>query len=187
VPRPEWVQVGRVARAHGLRGEVRVAVESDNPERFVPGSRLFGRPGGPQASWPEGRIELVIDSVRGQGGDPIVAFAGVSDRDHAEALKGVVLEIPIAELPEPGEGEYYSFDVEGLEVRTPSGRRVGVVAALLEAPANDILVVATDPQPTGEAGGEVLLPFVEAAVPEVDVAGGFIVVAESFLRPVADA
>lgn len=179
MPRPEWVQVGRILKAHGLQGEVRVAVESDNPARFAPGSRLFARPERVGTGLGGERRAVVVRQVRGESGDPIVAFEGVDDRDAAEGLRGSLLEIPAAELPEPGTDEYYPFDLEGLEVRTPDGRRMGVVKALLEAPANDVLVVTPDARP----GGELLLPFVMAAIPEIDVEGGYIVVVESFMRP----
>ena len=104
-----------------------------------------------------------------------MAFAGVTGRDGAEELRGHVLEIPSAELAELEDGEFYYFDLEGLEVRALAGEVVGTVAEVLESPANVVLVVALT------AGGTVLLPFVEEVVPDLDIAGGFVVVDERYL------
>jgi 16S rRNA processing protein RimM len=175
VGRPDWIEVGRVVRAHGVRGEVRVAPSTDNPDRFVAGSRVFLRPRG--AAEGEGRRPLIVAGLRGADDFPIVSFEGISGRDEAELLRGSLLEIPLSELPALSENEFYAFDLEGLQARTPAGRRVGVVKELLEGPANDVLVL------TLESGGELLVPFVEPAVPEVDMAAGFLVVQEDFLRP----
>jgi 16S rRNA processing protein RimM len=170
--RPDWIEVGRVVKPHGMRGEVRVSLSTDNPERFTPGARLFARPRGAAAG--AGR-PLVVEVVRGDPALPIVAFEGLGAREEAGELRDHVLEIPSSELPELPEGDFYPFQLEGLEARAPAGRRVGVVRELLEAPANDVLVVTMD------EGGEVLLPFVMEAVPEVHLDGRYVVVDERFL------
>lgn len=172
--RPDWVEVGRVRRAHGTQGEVRVHPLTDNPERFAPGSHVYARRSG------EERRLLVIRSIRGDVAVPIVAFAGVLSRDDAEALQGAVLEVPGDDLPDLEEGEYYPFQLAGLEVRTAAGERVGEVVELLDAPANDVLVLRM------ADGRQHLVPFVEPAVPTVDLAAGFLVVEESFLLPPED-
>ncbi len=189
MPRPEWVEVGRVARPHGVRGEVRIASSSDNPDRFVVGAVVHARPGrsglakatraGKQA--PAERTTLKIEDVRGTWDLPIVAFEGIEDRDQAEAVRGWILEVPSSELPDLEEGEYYPCDLEGLEVRTPDGTRVGVVTQWIETPAHDVLALRLD-----DDGREVLVPFVEEAVPEVDVPGGRLVVELPFLLPAVD-
>jgi len=169
--RPDWIEVGRVSRAHGIQGEVRVVPSTDNPERFAPGSRLHARLPGDE------RRPLEVTQVRGDAALPIVAFRDVASRNEAEALRGAVLEVPGADLPELAEGEYYPFQLEGLEVRDPDGAPIGRVVELVDAPANDILVVRL------EDGRELLLPFVEEAIPTVDLAGGYVTVAASFLLP----
>ncbi|MCL5942602.1 MAG: ribosome maturation factor RimM [Actinobacteria bacterium] len=183
MPRPEWIEIGRIVRAHGIHGEVRVASSSDNPDRLVPGAYVYARPGRRGLAAAAGqRAHLRITSVRGVPEEPIVAFAGVSDRDEADALRGHILEVPSSELPELEDGEYYPFDLEGLEVRTPAGESVGVVVEVVESPAHDILVVGLS---SGGAGGraEALVPFVEAAVPVVEPAAGYLVVEPRFLEP----
>lgn len=175
--RPEWIEVGRVSRAHGVHGEVRVVPDSDNPERFAPGSVLHARPArrgiaGPRA---EAQVRLTVESVRGGDDFPIVAFAEVGDRDTAEALRGCVLEVRSSQLPELDDDEYYPFDLAGLEVRDPSGHVVGRVAEVVESPAHAILVVSE------EGGGQSMVPFVRDVVPVVAVSEGYLVVRPGFL------
>ena len=176
--RPEWIEVGRISRAHGVAGEVRLTPDSDNPERFAPGSVLYGRPGraGLAAPAEPERLRLTVESVRGDDAFPIVAFEEVTDRNRAEALSGYILEVPSAELPDLDDDEFYPFDLQGLEVRTPDGAVVGRVVEAVESPAHAILIVALS------GGREVMLPFVEAAVPQVDVPAGFVTVEPGFLE-----
>ncbi len=172
MPRPDWVEVGRIARPHGVRGEVRVSPDTDNPERFSPGSRLLAR-SQRDASLP--RRELEIEYVRGDESFPIIAFHELQDRDEAELVKGWVLEVPADELPALEEGEFYPWELEGLAVFTEGGRRVGEVLELMESPANDVLRIRL------EAGSELLVPFVMEVVPEVLLEEGRLVLSEAVL------
>jgi 16S rRNA processing protein RimM len=176
--RPEWIEVGRVSRAHGVRGEVRIMADSDNPERFAPEAVVFARPArtalaGP--SQPE-RLRLTVEYVRGDDVFPIVAFREIETRESAEGLRGHVLEVPGAELPDLDVDEFYPFDLEGLQVRDPGGVAVGVVAEVIDSPAHPLLALRLD------SGREVLVPFVAAAVPVVDLAGGFVMVEQGFVE-----
>lgn len=186
--RPEWIEVGRVSRAHGVQGEVRVLPSSDNPDRFVSRAVVFGRPervGLAGARLPE-QVRLTIRSVRGDDDFPIVAFAEVSDRDAAEALRGYVLEVPGDDLPELEEGEYYPFDLIGLEVRDGEGARWGRVIDAVETPAHALLAVVADADgraTSSERSAEILVPFVEEAVPVIRVEEGYLVVTTRFLEP----
>jgi 16S rRNA processing protein RimM len=181
--RPEWIEVGRISRPHGVRGEVRIVPDSDNPERFAAGAIVHARPrrmgiAGPRLGE---QVRLTVATVRGDGDFPIVAFCEVSDREAAEALRGYLLEVRSSELPELGEDEFYHFDLEGLEVRDSRGATAGRVVDVVESPAHAILVVAL------LSGGEVMVPFVLAAVPAVDVANGFVVIEKPFLGEAAPA
>jgi len=175
VKRPDWVEVGRIARAHGLRGEVRVVVVSDNPERFACGSILHARPGRVPAGVEPERTPLEIMRVRGDAGFLIVAFAGVEGRLQAEGLRGAVLEVPGASLPGLPADEYYLFELKGLEVRVETGSPVGVVARVVEYPSQEVLEIEL------AEGPNALVPFTHEAVPEVDLARGFITVRSDFL------
>lgn len=172
--RPAWVEVGRVLRPHGLRGEVRVLNDSDNPERFAPGSILFARSSelGPEES---ARRELRVRSARPVRGALLVAFEGVEDRSQAEALRGYVLEVPGSALPELGDDEFYPFELEGLEVYDETGQRIGIVEELLDTPAQPVLVIRLDDSRT------TLAPFTHEAVPEIDKVGGSLRVDSRFL------
>jgi 16S rRNA processing protein RimM len=176
MPRPEWIEVGRISRPHGVHGEVRVALSSDNPERFVAGAKLHARPGrvGIAGARLQEQVRLTIDSVRGDDDFPIVAFSEIADRGRAEAFSGYVLEIRSNELPDLDDDEYYPFDLIGVEARDSSGSVLGPVGDVLESPAHAILVVSL------LSGGEALVPFVMAAVPVVDLREGYLVVDTEF-------
>lgn len=175
--RPDWIEVGRIVRAHGVHGEVRIVSESDNPERFVPGSVVYARPAqaGLVTREEVTRARLVIQDIRGEDDFPIVSFEGVADRESAEALRGFVLEIEAGQLPELDEDEYYPFDLEGLEVRHPQGLCVGQVVEVLDCPARAVLVIRL------ESGRQEMVPLVAAAVRSVDLKLGYLVVEPRFL------
>jgi 16S rRNA processing protein RimM len=191
--RPEWIEVGRISRAHGVHGELRVLPDSDNPDRFAPGSVLYGRPFREGKAGPRQRerLRLTIDGVRGDASFPIVAFAGVSDRAGAEALRGYLLEISSDELPELDGDQFYPFDLIGLEVRDGRGAEWGRVADVVETPAHPLLVVIPAPREApGDSGGadapgppgEVFVPFVTEAVPIVSPEEGYVMVETRFLE-----
>jgi 16S rRNA processing protein RimM len=153
--------VARVGRAHGLRGEVSIEVRTDVPqERFVPGATF--------ATDPPAAGPLTLDTVRDHNGVLLLRFASATDRSAAEALRGVLLLVDVAASDEPD--AWYEHELVGLRVEDPAGRLLGEVVRLDAGAAQDLLVVRS------VAGAEVLVPFVAALVPEVDVAGGRVVV-----------
>jgi len=176
--RPDWIEVGRVSRPHGVHGEVRLIPDSDNPERFTKGMVVHARPAkAPMVeARPGSRTRLTIESVRGERGFPIVSFLEVSDREAAAGLGGFVLEVPGAELPELAEDEFYPFEIEGLAVKDPTGRVIGRVTEVMDTPAHPVLAIALD------SGPKVLVPFVLAAVPDVLRDEGCVVVRPEFLE-----
>ncbi|SHG08641.1 ribosome maturation factor RimM [Streptoalloteichus hindustanus] len=159
------VVVGRVAKAHGIRGELVVDVRTDSPEeRFAAGSVLGAR-------LRDGTSRTVtVAAARPHAGRLLVRFEGVASRDAAEALRGTLLTVDTATLP-PTEDpdEFYDHELEGLVAELTDGTRVGRVVEVVHGPAGELLVLA------GEGGGEILVPFVGEIVPEVDVAGGRLV------------
>jgi 16S rRNA processing protein RimM len=124
--------VGRIGKAHGLRGEVAVRFTSNRPERAVPGAVLYA-----------GERELVIDAARPHQGRVLVHFRGVDDRTTAEALQG--LELSGARLTGDeaalDDDELWVHEVVGAEVRDRSGAVVGRVVAVEANPAHDLLVL----------------------------------------------
>ena len=156
--------VGRIGRPHGVRGELTVEVRTDSPElRFAPGSSLSTDPA---AAGP-----LVIDDARWHSGKLLLSFAGVHDRDAAEALRNVrlVVDVPDDETPDDPE-EFYDHQLVGLAAVAADGAALGTVADVLHLPSQELLAVTTPD------GREVLVPFVREIVPEVDVTAGRVLV-----------
>jgi 16S rRNA processing protein RimM len=156
--------VGRIGRPHGLRGEVMVAVHTDFPEqRFALGSQLCSDTG----------RTLTVEAVRPHKGALLVRFSEVADREAAAELRGHTLRIDAAELPELDDpDEFYDHQLVGLAAYDEDGTAIGTVAGLLHGGAQDLLRITTSD------GREALVPFVKALVPEVDVAGGRVVIAD---------
>ncbi len=155
----DYVVVGRIGPAHGLRGEVFVEPRTDEPERrFATGSRL-DTSGGP----------LTVAGARTHSGRLVVRFEEIADRTAAEASRGTELSVAIdaGESPEDPE-EFYDHQLVGLRVETTTGEVVGELERVEHNAAQDLLVIRTPER-------EVLFPFVSALVPEVDVHGGRIV------------
>jgi 16S rRNA processing protein RimM len=158
--------VGRVGRPHGIRGEVHMQVHTDDPDlRFAAGSVL--------ATEPAARGPLTVASSRWHSGRLLVTFAGYDDRDSAEDLRGTLLVMDSADVGPPEDPEeFHDYQLVGLEVRTVAGVPVGVVADVLHQ-GQDLLVVQP---PSGRPGDPILVPFVAAIVPQVDVAAGRLVI-----------
>ncbi len=164
------VVVGRVGKPHGLRGELTVEVRSDEPDRrFAPGTRLAARPPAGSAN----RLtSLEVVATRWHQTTLLVRFAEVADRNAAEAARGTLLvaQVPVAETPEDPE-EFYDHQLVGLRVDDLAGEHLGEVTGVVHG-AQDLLQVRS------VDGRDTLVPFVAALVPEVDVPGGRLVVAD---------
>jgi len=154
--------VGRISRPHGVRGELAVDVRTDDPElRLAVGAVLRTEP---TASGP-----LTVVRTRWHSGRLLVTFKGIEDRNGADDLRGVLLLVDSDELEEIADpDEFRDHQLIGLAVVTPDGQLVGEVADVLHY-GQDLLVV----NGSGErAGEEIMIPFVSAIVPEVDLAAG---------------
>jgi 16S rRNA processing protein RimM len=175
--------VGQIGKPHGVRGEVSVAVRTDEPEERFTAGAVFATEvprdrrvnAGPAIAPPvvPARVpaRLVIESVRWHQGRGIVQFEGVHDRDGAEALRGVLLQVDSDSVAPPSDpDEFHDHQLIGLRVVSVDGADLGTVARIDHAPASDLVVL----DKTG--GGTALIPFVSQIVPTVDVPGGRIVV-----------
>ena len=138
--------VGRIGRAVGLKGEVDVAVLSDNPHRFDVGSMLHA-----------GDRVLTVRTSRTHGERTVVSFEEVTDRNGAEALKGIELFVDASDARPLSSDEFWDHDLVGAEVFTTSGEHVGTVDDVLHQPANEVLVV-----------GKHLIPLVKEIVTRVE-------------------
>ncbi|WIX78789.1 ribosome maturation factor RimM [Amycolatopsis carbonis] len=158
------VVVGRIAKAHGIRGELAVDVRTDSPEeRFAVGAVV-------KTQLRDGsKRDLTIAAARDHSGRLLVRFEQVLTRDVAETLRGALLLIDTAALPPTGDpDEFYDHELAGLSAELADGTVVGKVVEVVHSPAGELLELDV-------AGREVLVPFVRAIVPTVDVAGGRVV------------
>ncbi|MER7771029.1 ribosome maturation factor RimM [Kitasatospora sp. NPDC096140] len=149
--------VGKIGRAHGIRGDVSVEVRTDEPElRLGPGAVVLTDPAsvGP----------LTVESGRVHSGRLLLRFAGVKDRNAAEALRGTLLisEVDPEERPDDPE-EYYDHQLIGLDVVLLDGTLVGELTEVVHLPYQDLLTVKK------ADGTEVLVPFVTQIVPTIDL------------------
>ncbi|WP_280183647.1 ribosome maturation factor RimM [Nocardia cyriacigeorgica] len=160
--------VGRVAKSHGVRGELVVEVRTDEPEaRFAPGSTLRGR----LARSKEVR-EFTVESAREHSGRLLVQVAGVDDRTAADALRGTLFLVDSDDLgPSQDPDEFYDHELEGLRVELADGTAIGTVTEVLHSAAGELLSVRA-----ADDGREILIPFVMAIVPTVSVADGLVVI-----------
>ncbi|MFB2875704.1 ribosome maturation factor RimM [Floridanema aerugineum] len=167
----DWLEIGTIVSAQGLKGEVRVYPESDFPERFEkPGERWLLHP---KETEPRS-IELLSGRYIPHKNLYIVKLAGVIDRNQAEELRGCKLLVPASDRPTLEADEYHILDLVGLEVFNQlNGEKIGVVRDLIPA-GNDLLLVSpNDSSGVGEEGEkqtEILIPFVQEIVPIVDLA-----------------
>lgn len=184
---PLLVVVGRIGRAHGVRGDVSVEVRTDEPDRrFAVGSALrTSTSAGPARADAAVEQTLTVEGARWHSGRLLLHFEGVDDRTAAESLRGLLLQVEVdpSEVPVDPE-EFYDHQLVGLTVVDRSGARVGRVVDVVHG-AQDLLVVDRAPVPDGavergaartETAVPAMVPFVHALVPEVDLASGRLVV-----------
>lgn len=161
------LRVGRLTKPHGLKGGLKVELFTDNPdERFTSGSQLHLQV--PKESPWFGRT-VTVRELRWFNGVPVAFFAEVADRNDAESIVRAILWID-AETVEQSveENAWYNHELVGLEVQR-DGVRIGTVSEVQHFPAQDLLSVKTE-------SGTVLVPFVEAIVPNVDLEAGVVTV-----------
>jgi 16S rRNA processing protein RimM len=165
------VVVGRIGKAHGLRGDVTINVRTDEPDRrFAAGSVLV-------AETPSGSANtlrtVTVASSRWHSSVLLVRFEEIPDRNAAEAARGILLHasIPADESPDDPD-EFYDHQLVGLTAYDLDGVVLGEVTGLVHGGAQDLLAIRTPDR------RDTLVPFVKALVPEVDVASGRVVVAD---------
>jgi 16S rRNA processing protein RimM len=157
--------VGRIAKAHGIGGEVSVDVRTDDPEhRFGAGATL--------ETEPAERGPLVVESTRWHSGRLLVRFAGIADRTAAEGLRSTMLVVDSSTSAAPDDDdEFWDHDLIGLAAEDTSGHHVGEITDVLHPPGPDLLVIArVDAE-------DLLIPFIAEFVPTVDIAARRVVIA----------
>jgi 16S rRNA processing protein RimM len=158
---PPYVAVGRIVKAHGVRGEMRIEPYSPDADRFLAMQRIFA------VDENGDRQELVIDGCRIIAQGVLLKFAGIDSPEAAAELRGRVLVVPRSEARIPPPGEVLYADMIGLlAVHAEDGTPIGTVKAIVTA-GNDLLEVET-PE------GDVLVPWVPEFVGTVDLVGGVV-------------
>ncbi|TFV99449.1 ribosome maturation factor RimM [Leifsonia flava] len=161
------MRVGRLLKAHGLKGAIKLELYTDAPERrFVPGA-VFSLQVPPGTPWHGKSIELI--ELRWYNQHPVGFFKDVPDRTAAEALAKAILWVDQDPTELTGEEDaWYDHQLVGLDV-VRDGVKVGLVARIDHLPAQDLIIVKT-------TTGEVMVPFVSAIVPSVDLTTGVVTV-----------
>lgn len=157
-PQPD-LRIGRVLKAHGVRGVVRVESLTDFPDRFAKGRQVT-----------VGDRQLTIAASDGSEGGLLLTFSEIHDREEAAALRGAYITVPLTEAHPLPPNRFYHYQLVGLQVvDRGSGRNLGSVAEVLTYPANDVLRVTDGPR-------ERLIPMVSSAVVAVELEKGTIMV-----------
>ena len=155
------IRVARVAGAFGVKGEVRISAFTEDPKTLLAHKTLLKEDGSPG---------LTVISGRAQKDNLIARVEGVETPEAADALRGLQLYIPRADLPAPAEDEFYLTDLIGLAAVSPTGEALGRIKTVRDFGAGDLLEI----QPP--AGATWWVAFTRDAVPTVDIAGGKVVV-----------
>jgi 16S rRNA processing protein RimM len=154
----EFVSVGRILAPWGTKGDLKVEIMTDFPERFAPGRRVY-----------VDKQPLTIERSRPHKENLVVKLTTIDSREAGEKFRGRLLEIPHSEVYPLPEGEYYRFELMDLEVWTTEGEPLGEIVDILVTGSNDVLVVRKE-------GSEVLIPAIEDVIKFVDIEKGRVVI-----------
>ena len=151
---PVFLAIGRLQRAHGLRGELLMEVLTDFPERIVPGKKVYTG---------EGHTLRTFRSVRSMNQGALVAFEGFDSPESAGELRNQMVYVRTDELPELPDGEYYHHQLLGLTVVDQDGKSLGQLMEILQTGANDVYIIKSP------EGVEQLLPATNEVILKVDL------------------
>jgi 16S rRNA processing protein RimM len=158
---PAHICIARIGAPHGVRGAVKLWTFTEDPFAVQSYGPLLTK---------DGARSFEIATAREAKGHLVATLKGIATREEAERLNGIELYIAREKLPAPDENEYYHADLIGLAAVTPAGEPLGRVAAIHNFGAGDIIEIAPP------SGSTMLLPFTNAIVPTVDLAGGRVVI-----------
>lgn len=160
--------IGRVAKSHGIKGEVVVEVRTDDPDdRFAVGTVLRGRK--PRSSATP--TSYTVDAVREHSGRLLLRLSGVHDKTAADQLRGTLFVVESTELPPSADpDEFYDHELEGLTVTLTDGTVVGTVREVLHSAAGELLAIRPASSSGPDTRAEILVPFVAAIVTSVSLA-----------------
>jgi 16S rRNA processing protein RimM len=165
-PEPRYLAVGRILRPHGVHGEVRAEILTDYPERVQTELARNAR----TLYLGKDHRPVTLTGVRFHQDVMLLTFKDYTTRDEADALRGVLVEIAVEDAIPLEEGEYYHFQLTGMQVQTEAGETLGEIVDVFTAPgANDVFVVH-GPR------GEILIPAIDDVVIDLDVAARRVVI-----------
>lgn len=163
---PQYLLLGEILRPHGVRGELRVRILTDYPER-IPTLEAVYIGGGPSAAH---ITRYAVEHMRMHQGYGLLKLIGVDDRNQADLLRALFVMITLENAVPLEEGEFYLFQLIGLTVQTADGETLGTLRDVIETGANDVYVVQS-PQ-----HGEVLLPAIPDVIVRTDIRAGVMIV-----------
>ncbi len=155
---PEYVTIGQILAPWGIKGKLKVEIVTDFPQRFTPCSKIYIN-----------QQPMTIDSTEWHKGKAIIKLSTIDSIEDAQRLRGQPIEIHRSQLQPLPEGQYYHFQLIGLEVQTSQGELLGNITEILTAESNDIYVVSGN-------RGEILIPAIEDVVKSIDLNKGRIVI-----------
>ena len=155
---PEFITIGQILAPWGIKGKLKVKAVTDFPQRFIPFSKVYIN-----------RQPMTIDSTEWYKGKAIIKLSTIDDIEDAQQLRGQPIEIHYSQLQPLPEGQYYHFQLIGLEVWTTQGELLGNITEILTTESNDNYVVSG-------AKGEILVPAIEDVVKSIDLNQGHIVI-----------
>lgn len=158
---PPFLVIGEITKPHGVRGEVRVFVHSDDPQRFKRLSTVYIGEDDPQP--------IQVEKARLQNGMAIVKFAGVDTREVAETLRGQLLQVAMDEAIPLQDNEYFLFQLLDLAVVTDEGQELGQLVEIIETGANNVFLVQSE-------HGEILVPDIPDVIQSIDFEQGKVIV-----------
>lgn len=157
-PEPRYLTVGQILRPHGVRGELRVKIITDYPEQLERHAHFYlARPVSP-----EKLDRYSVEKCRFHKKSLLLKLTGLDDRDSADEMRGMLVQIPIEEAVPLEEGEYYHFQLIDVRVETEGGELLGQVIEVIDTGANDVYVVR-GPR------GELLLPALDDVILDLDL------------------
>ncbi len=148
---PEYVIIGQILAPSGIKGKIKVAVTTDFPQRFTPSSKVYIN-----------RQPMTIDTTEWHKGKPVIKLNAINSVEEAQKLRGQTIVIHHSQLQPLPEGQYYLFQIIGLEVWTTQEELLGVVTEIQTAESNDTYIVSGD-------RGEILIPAIADVIKSIDL------------------
>ena len=163
---PQYLVIGEILRPHGIRGELRMRILTDYPERIPQLEQVYIA----EDSQPDSPAAYRVQHMRMHQGYGLLKLQGIDDRDQADLLRGLTVLVAIEDAVPLEEGEFYLYQLIGMSVQTTDGSTLGRITDVLETGANDVYIVDS-PQ-----YGEILIPVTDDTILETDIERGVIIV-----------